>query len=137
MRKALLIAVMAAAFACLLVVAGCAGKGTLASEIIDGTDAYKVTASDAGKGSAVAASGGIVVGEGQVLTLESELSRGSLQLRLINGAGDVIIYEKVSGRTITTFDLDPDDYGIGVTCNEDGATGTLIVDVVDASEIPR
>ncbi|MDO5117976.1 MAG: hypothetical protein Q4D34_05760 [Eggerthellaceae bacterium] len=137
MRKALLVAVMAAALACLLALAGCAGKGTLASEIIDGTDAYKVVANDAGKGSAVAASGGLVIGEDQVLMLESELTKGSLQLKITNSAGDVVIDEKVSGRVLTTFELDPDDYGIGVACNDDGATGTLIVDAVDYSEIPK
>ena len=137
MRKASVFVAVVMAFACLLALAGCAGKGTLSSAIDDGTGAYKVTASDAGKGSAVASSGGIVIGEGQILVASPDLSKGSLQLRLLDGAGKAALDEKMSGSVLSTYDFAPGEYAIGVTCNEDGTTGTLLVVAVDAAEFEQ
>lgn len=118
---------------CSFVLAACAGNGTLSSEIDDETGAYMVTADDAGKGTAVGSlGGGVEVGEGQLLVASPDLQKGSLQLRVLDGAGEVVIDEEQSGHVLSTHELEPGDYSVSVTCNEDGATGTLLLVAVDA-----
>lgn len=136
MRKALAFAAVAA-LACMLLLSGCAGRGTLSSDIDDQTGAYKVTASDAGKDSAVATSGGVIIEEGQILVVSPDLTKGSLQVRLVAGVDDVVLNEKVSGRVLSTFDIAPGEYAIGVTCNENGTTGALVIAPVNATEFEQ
>lgn len=125
LKKASLLMVV---LACVLFVGGCAGRGSLSNDIDDSTGAYIYTADDAGKGSSVGSlGGGIDIAEGQVLTVNSELERGSLQLRLLDASGEVVLNEEITGQTITSHELEPGSYSIGVTCNEDGTTGTVTV----------
>ena len=128
---------VAAALACMLLLAGCAGRGTLSSAIDDETGAYKVTANDAGKDSAVVAGGGVILEEGQILVVSPDLTKGSLQVRLVDGSNNVVLNEKVSGRVLATFDIAPGEYAIGVTCNENGTTGTLLVASVNVAEFEQ
>lgn len=123
----------------LLAATGCAGgKGTFSSEIVDETGAYKVTADDAAKDSAVGSlGGGITISENQVLLVSPDLEKGSIQLRLLDSKGDVAFDEEISGRVLSTYDLDPGEYSIGATCNENGTTGTMLVVPEDKNEFEK
>ena len=131
------IALMSLLLAGMLLLTGCAGKGSLSSEIIDETGAYKVTANDAGKGSAVMMSGGFVVEEGQIVAVSPDIKKGNLQVKLMDASGEVVLDEKVTGSVLETFELDPGDYAIAVACNENGATGTVLVVPVGAAEFEK
>lgn len=142
MKPSRLKVISLAIITCLLVVgmfilAGCAGRGSLSSDIIDETGAYKVTADDAGKGSAVMASGGVTVKEGQIVVVSPDLQKGSLQLKLIDSSNKTVFDEKITGRVLDTHEFDFGEYAISVTCNEDGTTGTLLVVAVDAAEFEK
>ena len=130
-------AVLCALLLSALVLVGCAGKGSLSSDLGDGDGAYKVTADDAGKGSAVMASGGFVVEEGQIVVISPDMTKGNLQIRLLNASGDLVIDEKVSGHVLSTYEVASGDYGIAAVCNEDGATGTVLVVAVDKAEFEK
>ena len=128
MTKKTPIVVLIALMACMLAMAGCAGHGTLTSDIDDATGTYTVTAQDAPKGSGVGSlSGGIEVAEGQSVVADVNLEKGSLQMRLLDANGQVVVDDTASGVATVSHDLEPGDYSIGVSCNEDGTTGTLEV----------
>ena len=136
-KGALIVSVLCMLLAGALALAGCAGRGTLSSDIDDTTGTYVAKANDAGKGSAVAASGVMVVKEGQILVISPDMQKGYLQIRLLNAAGDVVVNEKASGHALATHEIAPDDYAIGVACDVDGATGTVTVAAVDAAEFEK
>lgn len=129
-----LFAIIAAAALC-LVIAGCAGQGSLGDEIIDDTGAIKVTADDAGKGSAIGSlGGGVVVEEGQVVLIAPDFEKGSLTIRLLDDNGDVIAEQVAEGTEPTSLEVAPGDYSIGIACEENGTTGTLVISAVDEAE---
>ena len=122
------IAVLVAVLACVVAIGGCAGRGTLSDEIDDATGGFNVKADDAAKGAALGAlGGGINVKNGQVFVIRSNLEKESLQVKLMNSAGDVVLGEKASGNATTVHELEPGDYSMNVTCNEDGTTGTMLI----------
>ena len=132
------IVMLVAALSCVAILGGCAGRGYLSDEIDDKTGGYAYTADDAGKGSAVASlGGGIDIKDGQVLVVDSKLEKGSLQLRLLDAAGEVVLDEKESGTAIAQHELESGSYSIGVTCNEDGTTGTLHVAPMNKDEAAK
>ena len=135
-RKVVLLAL--SAVMCLLALAACAGNGTLGDDIDPDTGAIIVTANDAGKGSAVGSlSGGFEIEQGELLVVSPDLYKGSLQVRLLDGAGEIVLNEQVSGHELSTYELEPADYSFGVTCSEDGTTGTAMIVAVDASEFEK
>lgn len=135
MKKIIMLVV---ALSCVAILGGCAGQGYLKDEIDDKTGGYTYTADDAGKGSAVASlGGGIDIKDSQVLVVDSKLDKGSLQLRLLDAAGEVVLDEKESGTAIAQHELDAGSYSISVTCNEDGTTGTLHVAPMNKDEAAK
>ena len=133
MKKVLMVA---AALACAVALAGCAGQGKLVGEASD-EGAYQVTAEDAAKGAAVVSAGDVEVAEGQLLVLSPVLQKGSLRVELFADAGEDAVDEVVSGSVLSTYEVDPGTYSARVTCAEDGTTGTLLVSVIDADEYKR
>ena len=122
------IMIVAAIVACVAALAGCSPKSTFTSEIVDATGAYKVTAENAEKGTSLGSlGGGIVVEDGQNLVVSFNLKEGSVQVRLLDQAGEVVLDEEASGSAVEIHEFEPGDYSIGVTCNQDGTTGTLSV----------
>ena len=136
-KNVLLATVFCALLVGSFVLVGCAGKGSLSSDIEDETGAYMVKADDAGKGSMVMASGGFVVKEGQIVVVSPAIKKGNLQVKLMNASNEAVLDEKVTGSVLSTFEIAPGDYAISVTCNEDGTTGELIVVAVDAAEFEK
>lgn len=125
-------------FACVLALVGCAGKGSLSDDIDDTTGAFTFTADDAGKDSTVGSlGGGIDIKDGQILVVSPNLEKGSLQLGLMDEDMDVALDETVSGRQLTTHELDAGSYSIMVKSLEDGTTGTMVVVAVDADEFEK
>ena len=109
----------------------------MGSEIDEETGAYTILADDAGKDTAVAMSGGIEVAEGQVLVVSPTLEEGSIQVTILDADTNPVVDEKISGKTFTTYELEPGDYGVGATCLEDGTTGTVLVCALDKAEIEQ
>lgn len=136
-KGALIVVMLCAMVVGMFALAGCAGKGSLSSEINDETGAYIYKADDAGSGSSVLASGGFVVKEGQIVVMSPDMSKGSLQLKLLDSKNNAVLNEKATGRVLSTFEVAPGDYGIGVACNENGSTGSLVVAVVDKAEFEK
>ncbi len=122
------VGMLVVALACIVVIAGCAGQGYLKDEVDDATGSYKITASDAAKDSSIGSlGGGISIKDGQKLLVSPDLEKGSLQVRLLDAGSETVLDVEASGSAASTHELAPGDYSIGVTCNEDGTTGTLLV----------
>ena len=118
---------LVAVLACVVAVVGCAGRGTLSDEV-DDNGTYTITASDAAKDAAVGSlGGGVTIKEGQVLSVNPNVEKGSLQVKISNAAGEIVLDEKASGNASSLHDLEPGEYSISVICNEDGTTGKLVV----------
>ena len=132
------IAVLVAVLACVVAIGGCAGRGSLSDEIDDATGGYTVKADDAAKGAALGAlGGGINVKDGQVFVIRPNLEKGSLQVKLTNAAGEAVLDEKVTGNATTVHDLEPGDYSMNVTCNEDGTTGTMLIAPMNKTDVGK
>ncbi|MGI6221288.1 MAG: hypothetical protein ACOYIP_05415 [Coriobacteriales bacterium] len=132
-----ILAIIAAAALC-LVIAGCAGNGTLSDEIIDETGAFKITADDAGEGSALASlGGGLVVEEGQIVVVSPDLEKGSLTVKLLGSDGNAVLDQVAEGRVLSTAELAPGDYSVEVTCDKNGTTGTLMISAIDRAEFEQ
>ncbi len=95
------IVMLMAVLACVVAIGGCAGRGSLSDEPDDATGGYTVKADDAGKGAAI--------------------------VKLTNAAGETVFEEKASGNASTVHEIEPGDYSMSVTCNEDGTTGTMLI----------
>lgn len=116
---------------------GCAGQGTLSSEIIDETGAYKVIADDAIKDSAIKVDGLVEIEKGQLLLVSPDLQKGSLYVKLTNASGESAFEQDFSGRVLDTFEVTPGTYDISVTCSTSGTTGVLVLSTVDAEEFAK
>ena len=136
-KSTLVIVVLCTLLVGVFVLTGCAGRGSLSSEIIDETNAYKVTADDASKNSAVGASGGFIVEEGQIVVVSPDIQKGSLQIKLSLGTQQPAIDEKINGHVLSSYEIVPGDYAISTTCNEDGTTGTVLIVAVDKTEFEK
>ena len=129
---------LAAALVFAVALGGCAGRGSLSDEIDDATGGYKITADDAAKDSSVGAlGGGIDIKDGQVLVVNSNLEKGSLQVKLLDAAGETVLDEKASGQNVSSHELESGEYSFSVTCNENGTTGTLLVAPVNENEVDQ
>ena len=123
---------LVAALACVVAVAGCAGRGSL-SDTVDDTGTYTITADDAAKDAAVASfGGGVTIGEGQALSVRPDLEKGSLQVKLMNAGGEVVLDVNARGDMPSTHELEPGEYSLSVTCNDNGTTGKLVIGPVAA-----
>lgn len=136
--KIVLLAALCALTMSMVALTGCAGsQGTLSSDINDETGAYVVTAENAGKGSALGMSGGLVIEEGQVLMMSPVLEKGALQVTLSDETGTVLFNEEASGKVLSTYTVDPGNYGVGISCKTDGTTGTLLIVGIDPADFEK
>ena len=127
-----IITLVAVAALALALVACSAQKSVFSDDIDDATGAYTITADNGAKGSALGSiGGGITIEKGQVLVVSSNLTKGSVTVRLLDAAGDVAAEAKAQGVENQLFGLDAGEYSFGATCEEDGTTGTVIVVAVD------
>ena len=136
-QKLLAIATLAFALAMAMALTACAGSGTLGDAIDEETGAITVTAKDAGKDSAVGASGGLVIGENQLLVISPNMQKGNLQVKLTNAAGTSPIDVEVGGTVLSTYQVEPGEYAFMITCKTNGATGTCVIVAVDAQEFAQ
>ncbi len=119
------------AAACLLCTACACSQGSFKGEIDNKTGIYQVTADNAGKDSAIKASGAIVLGEGQMMVVDSKLSSGAVVVKLISSAGETVIEETVEGTNSNGFGTIAATYTLEVDCAKNGTTGTIEIAVVD------
>ena len=130
--------VFAMALVCVVALAGCAGSGGTLEGGTDESGTYSVTANNAEKGSGVGSlGGGVEIAAGQLLVISPNIDKGSLQVRLLDEKGEVALDEAASGHAPSSHELTPGDYSIGVTTNENGTTGTLLIVAVDAAEYEK
>ena len=130
--------VFAMALMCAAALAGCAGGGGTLEGGNGEAGAYSVTANSAEKGSGVGSlGGGVEVAAGQLLVISPDIDKGSLQVRLLDEEGEVALDETASGHAPSSHELAPGGYSVGVTTNENGTTGTLLVVAVDAAEYEK
>ena len=119
----------------LLALTACGAKGTMSAEDNAETGGVDVVCQKAGDGTAV--SGYVTIEEGQCLVLSPNLEKGSIQIRASMmereatasdlGIGDeVALDETVSGRVMSTYDLEPGEYMLGIIA-KDNPTGTLVI----------
>ena len=136
--KTILVVLLALA-ASATVLAGCAGNaggGTLNSEIIAETGAFKVTADNADADAAVTVGGAVTLGKDDALLVSPDLTKGKLYVTLANKSGTA--YEgEASGRMLDTHEVAAGTYDITVACKEAGTTGALVVAAVNADEFEQ
>lgn len=124
--------VLAAVAAAALAISVCAcGKGEFSDSIDTETGAFNVKADNAGKGSMLMASGGFTLEEGQGFVVASDLSKGSIDVKLMDDKGNELFDIPVTGTDSSLNGIASGDYGLSFTCAENGTTGTLKVVAVD------
>ena len=134
------VAILVALAACMAVLAGCAGSaggGTLNSEIIAETGAFKVTADNADANAGVGVKAAVTLKEDDALLVSPDLTKGKLQVELKDKSGATVFDEVASGRVLDTHELAAGTYDINVTCKEAGTTGALVVAGVNAAEFEQ
>lgn len=139
MTKAALITLVALA-ACMAMLAGCAGNaggGTLSSEVIAETGAFKVIADNADANSAVGISEGVTLKQGDVLLVSPDLTKGKLQVTITDKSGNTAFDAETSGRVLETHEIETGTYDITVACKQAGTTGALVVAAVNAEEFEQ
>ena len=138
MKKRFVLCVIVASLAVFaLALAGCAEKaaGTFSSDIDEETGAYIVTADGADAESGVGMlGGGMIVEEGQVLMVGSDLSAGSIELRILDTESNPVAELTVEGALLQAVELEAGEYEISAKCVEKGTTGTLTVTPVTREE---
>ena len=132
MKKRFFVAA-ALALAMLVALSACGPKGTFGDEINDETGAITATAQNADKGSAVGATGGIIVGENQTIVISPVMEKGSIQVKLMNAAGEAVLDEVASGKVLSTYTVAPGEYSFSFVCNANGTTGSVLICAVDTS----
>ena len=140
--KTILLALVIGIFvASMFALAGCAGGskggGTLSSEILEETNAFKVTADNADGKSGVKVDGAIVLKESDVLVVSPDLQKGKLQVKLLDKSDNAVFDKEVSGQVLDSYEVAAGEYAISVDCLEGGTTGTLLVVAVDAEEFEQ
>lgn len=126
--------------ACMVVLAGCAanvGGGTLNSEFIEETGAFKVVADNADANSAIGVGAAVTLEEGDALLVSPDLTKGKLQVTLKDKSGNIAFDEEVSGRILDTYEVSAGTFDITVACKEAGTTGALVVAAVNADEFEQ
>lgn len=141
LEKALLIFAIGILAATIFALGGCAGGqnpgGTLSSEILEETGAFKVTADNTSKDSGLMVSGAVTLKEGDVLLVSPDLTKGKLHVKLLDDADNAVFDEDVDGRVLDTYQIDPGEYAISVDCVEGGTTGSLVIAAVNAEEFEQ
>lgn len=137
-KNIVMAATICALLAGMLALAGCGGgKAVFSSDITD-EGLYTITAENAAKDSSVGMiGGGIIVEEGQVFAISPDLQKGSVQVVLLDASGEKALDETIDGRELKEFEIEAGEYSIGVTCRENGTTGTVLIAPVDAAELEK
>ena len=129
MKKGIIASSMALAL--VLGLAGCgsgadAGAGTLGIEPLTEVSGVRVTAENAGDDQMATSEGAITVGDGELILISPDLTKGALHLTIVSEDGSMKPYDdEASGRVLFTTDADPGVYNVEVKGKD--ATGTMVV----------
>lgn len=129
--------VLVALATCLAALAGCAsnaGGGTLHSEFVAETGAFKVTADNVDANAAITVGGAVTIKKGDVLLVSPDLTKGKLQVTLTDKSGKTAFDKTLSGRILDTYEMDEGTYDITIVCKETGTTGSLLAIGANAAE---
>ena len=126
-----------------LALTACGAKGTMGVEPNEETGGVDVTFEKAGDGTASLAY--ITIGEGECLVVSPNLEKGAAQIVVtrmereatqndLGTADEPSLDETVQGKAMTTYDLEPGEYALGITAREN-PTGTMMILPYSAEEI--
>jgi hypothetical protein len=117
------------ALALVLGLVGCGsgtGAPTLGIEPLTEVSGVRVTAENASADQIATAEGAITVGDGELILISPDLTKGALHLTIVSEDGSAKPYDdEASGRVLFTADADPGVYNVEVSGND--ATGTMVV----------
>lgn len=138
-NKIALITLVCALLVCAPALFGCGAKGggTLSSEFVSETGAFRVMADNADANAGVSVSGAVTLKEGDILLVSPDLTSGDLLVKLTDGSGVTAFDEVVSGRVLSTHEVAPGTYDVSVTCNRTGTTGSLVIAAQSAEELEK
>ena len=125
-----------------LALAACGAPSSLTSDFDDETGAVKVVAENASESYV---NGYVTIEEGQCLVISPDLSKGSFDVQAsvmereateqdLGVAEEPALEETVSGKDMSTYDLEPGEYMLGITAR-DKATGTMVIVPFSAQEL--
>lgn len=106
---------------------GTAGAGTLSSEVIAETGAFKAHAENADVDASVGLADAVVMESGDVLMVSPDLTQGKVEVTLIDDAGGVAFDREVDGRVLDTYEVEPGTYDVEVKVTEAGTTGDVVI----------
>ena len=117
-----------------LALTACGTSSSMSSDYDDETGAVKVVAENAAESYV---NGYVTVEEGQCLVVSPNLTKGSFDVQVslmeseptaedLGAAEEPTLEENVSGKVMSTYDLEPGEYMLGITAR-DNATGTLLI----------
>ena len=131
-RKSFVLLTIALCAVLALALAACAQKSTFSDEIDEATGAFTLTAENTEAKTAIGALGSsIELGEDQVIAFDAHIKKGAVNVRFLDGNGDLALEQTVDSEGLVTCGLPAGGYSIGFVCAENGTTGTVTVVVVD------
>ena len=110
---------------------------------LEGSDEKKMTVSAKnGEKDSVAAVGGLVVGEGEMVVVTADLTEGSIRVEVMEAeetdeeeapdlSGEVIFTANLESTDSSSAEMNAGEYMVRATCLEQ-ATGTVTIEVVPA-----
>lgn len=125
---------LAGALVLVLALTACGTSSSMSSDYDDETGAVKVVAENAAESYV---NGYVTVEEGQCLVVSPNLTKGSFDVQVslmeseptaedLGAAEEPTLEENVSGKVMSTYDLEPGEYMLGITARGN-ATGTLLI----------
>ena len=134
MKRTFLSLVATLAIAVCVAACGTGSAGTLGIEALDEVSGIRVVAENAGSDQRATTSGAITLGEGDVLLISHDLTKGALHLTVTSQDGATVAYDDVAeGRVLFTCEAAPGVYDVEVT--GEGTTGSMVVCAQSAAEL--
>lgn len=126
-----------------LALTACGEKGYMVTTDNVETGGFDISCEKAGTGTG--GNGYVTIAEGQCLVISPNLEKGSIKVKAflmereataedMGIADEASLDETISGRTLSTYDLEPGEYMLTVT-SESNPTGTMMILPYDAAEI--
>ena len=122
---------------CVFSLVGCGnsvGTGTVTSEVIEETGAFKAVADNAKLDEVVSLDNGVTITDADVLMISPNFTQGKAEVDLSDASGNTVFAQEVEGRVLDTYEVKPGTYNVKVTIKEAGTTGELVICPNNAEE---
>ncbi len=106
-----------------LLLAGCAKEKIELTETEEGTISASI---ENGKKESSATTGALHVTEEDIVVISPDFKKGEVNVVLKDATGNISLNEVISGRQLTTYEVDPGTYDVTVTVLET-TTGTMTI----------